>query len=100
MAARGITIDEVVVPSGSGHTHAGLLFGLRAYGSPVRVTGVCVRRNAQLQRSRILERSRKIAELLDMKALIEDRDIHQWRRGEAPHELLDTVRGAGVGSAG
>ena len=61
MAARRLLIDEVVVPSGSGHTHGGLLFGLRALGSPVRVTGVCVRRNAGPQKERIRDRCREIA---------------------------------------
>ncbi len=75
-AGSGIKIDEVVVPSGSGHTHAGLLFGLRAYGSHARVTGVCVRRNAQLQRTRILDRCCEIAKLLNMEPPVDASDVH------------------------
>ena len=47
-------IDFVVVASGSGLTHAGLLTGLHQLGSPARVIGSCVRRDAPLQREQIL----------------------------------------------
>ena len=79
MASRRISIDEVVVPSGSGHTHGGLLFGLRALGSQVRVTGVCVRRNAAPQRERIRDRCREVAELLETANPVADRG-HPHRR--------------------
>ena len=75
MASRRISIDEVVVPSGSGHTHGGLLFGLRALGSQVRVTGVCVRRNAGPQKERIRDRCREIAGLLNAANPVADEDI-------------------------
>ena len=58
--------DEVVVASGSGHTHAGLLFGLRWLDCQAVVTGVCVRRDAVQQRERILTRTHEIAELLEV----------------------------------
>jgi D-cysteine desulfhydrase/L-cysteate sulfo-lyase len=70
-----IQIDEIVVASGSGHTHAGLLTGLRALGSSIRVTGVCVRRGAELQRPRIVGRCAEIAELLGIAPAVEDGDI-------------------------
>jgi D-cysteine desulfhydrase/L-cysteate sulfo-lyase len=72
----GVSIDEVVVPSGSGHTHAGLLFGLKALGYTGRVTGVCVRRPAGPQRGRIASHCRDIAELLGLEPVVEDADIH------------------------
>ena len=87
MAAEGLAIDEVVVASGSGHTHAGLLFGLRALGCPVTVTGICVRRPAEAQRERIESRCREIAELLDVEPIVDDSDIR----------LLDDVLGPGYG---
>ncbi|MGI9615960.1 MAG: D-cysteine desulfhydrase family protein [Acidimicrobiales bacterium] len=62
--AGGPSFDEVVVASGSGHTHAGLLFGLRALGCDVPVTGVCVRRSAELQHPRLIERTGEIASIL------------------------------------
>ena len=41
-----VSPDEIIVPSGSGNTHASLLFGLRALGLTAPVTGACVRRSA------------------------------------------------------
>ena len=76
MDAGSLAIDEVVAASGSGNTHAGLLFGLRALGSPITVTGICVRRPAEAQRGRVAARCREIAELLGVEPVVEDRDIH------------------------
>ncbi len=62
--AAGLDFDEIVVASGSGHTHAGLLFGLRALGCAVPVTGICVRRAAEIQHPRIERRCQEIADLI------------------------------------
>ena len=70
------SLDEIVVPSGSGHTHAGLLFGLRTLGCKVRVTGVCVRRAADAQKKRIESRCDEIAKLLGVTSSVADDDIH------------------------
>jgi len=75
IAAQQLEIDEVVVASGSGQTHAGLLFGLRALGSQVRVTGVCVRRSADEQTLRIRRHCDSIASLLDVATPVADADI-------------------------
>ncbi len=75
MTEQGLAFDEVVIPSGSGNTHAGMLFGLRALGSPVRVTGICVRRDAVAQRPRIRARCDEIAELLGLGPVVGDDDI-------------------------
>ena len=75
IAEADLTVDEIVVASGSGNTHAGLLFGLRALGSNIAVTGICVRRDTSAQRPRIAARCREIAELLDVESKVEDADI-------------------------
>jgi D-cysteine desulfhydrase/L-cysteate sulfo-lyase len=75
MEAEALAIDEVVVSSGSGNTHAGLLFGFRALGRPVTVTGVCVRRPAAPQRERIESRCREIAEFLGTEPVVGDADV-------------------------
>ncbi|PLX37858.1 MAG: cysteine desulfhydrase [Hyphomicrobiales bacterium] len=75
IAASGQPIDEIVVATGSGHTHGGLLFGLRALGSRIPVTGVCVRRAADLQRPRIAARCQEIADLLGVANPVSDDDI-------------------------
>lgn len=73
--AAGLTLGEAVVASGSGHTHSGLLYGLRACGSRARVTGVCVRRSAAQQGPRILERVDQIAGLLSMDCPVTKDDV-------------------------
>ncbi len=68
-------VDEIFVASGSGATHAGLLFGLRAMGSPIRVTGSCVRRGIAEQRVRISDTCNGIAKLLEIESPVTDDDI-------------------------
>ncbi len=76
LSAAELTIDEIVVASGSGSTHAGLLFGLRALGSTIRVTGVCVRRAADLQTARIHRLMTGIGHLLNVELTVEPTDVH------------------------
>ena len=71
----GAAFDEIVVASGSGATHAGLLFGLRALQCAVPVTGICVRRAKDLQRPRIANHCRELAKLLDIDSPVSDADI-------------------------
>ncbi len=66
LEAAALDIDEIFVASGSGSTHGGLLFGLRAVGCTIPVTGVCVRRTSDLQLPRMIARCEEIAKLLDM----------------------------------
>lgn len=71
----GMIYDEIVVPSGSGATHAGLLFGLRALGCSIPVKGICVRRPRDRQRPRIASRCEEIADLLGMRNPVDGPDI-------------------------
>ena len=68
-------ITTIVVASGSGHTHAGLLFGLRALGCDTEVIGICVRRAAALQVARIRQHCDDIAALLGIVCPVNDTDI-------------------------
>jgi len=65
LGQQNLEINEIVVASGSTATHAGLLFGLRALGSNISVLGVCVRRSSDLQSTRVMDRCREIADLLE-----------------------------------
>lgn len=76
METDHLHFDEVVVASGSGHTHAGLLFGLRALGCNVKVTGICVRRNANAQRMRMRNHCIEIAKLLEIDSPVKEIDIN------------------------
>lgn len=85
----GIAPDEVVLASGSGHTHGGMLFGLRALGSRARVTGICVRRDAGRQFQRIAGRCEELASLLEVENPV----------GEGDVIVTDAHLGAGYGRA-
>ena len=74
-ANTNLAFDEIIVASGSGATHAGLLFGLRACGCFVRVRGICVRRNKIQQHSRIQNHCRGLSQLLDIENPVNDSDI-------------------------
>lgn len=75
LGAENRSVDEIVVPSGSGATHAGLLFGLRALGDLTPVTGICVRRAESLQKPRIERRCQEIAALLDLACPVRAEDV-------------------------
>lgn len=76
MQHAACNFDEVVIASGSGHSHAGLLFGLRALGIDLKVTGICVRRNASAQLARITGHCTELAKLLDIKCPVTQSDIN------------------------
>jgi len=86
-AELGLAPDCYVVASGSGATHAGLLFGLRALGIATSVLGVCVRRDARLQRPRVLARCTEVAALLGIPPLVKETDV----------ELTDAFLAPGYG---
>ena len=76
--------DHVFSASGSGNTHAGTLYGLRKYGSKVPVTGICVRRSAELQQPRIEQRCAQLADMLQETSPLSDTDIVTDDRFLAP----------------
>ncbi|MGY9061962.1 MAG: D-cysteine desulfhydrase family protein [Rhodospirillales bacterium] len=71
----GQQIDEIVVASGSTSTHAGLLYGLRALGSRLRIAGICVRRNKEQQAPRVLDRCTELSKLLGTSEYVKADDI-------------------------
>ena len=73
--AMKITIDAIVLPTGSAATHAGALAGLRALGSRIKVFGICIRRSAKLQAERVLQRTRAAANLLGTAHTIGNDDV-------------------------
>lgn len=69
------SFDKIVVATGSGATHAGLLFGLRACGDNTPVTGICVRREKNLQIPRIAKHCDNIAHILGIQNPVGLNDI-------------------------
>ncbi|HUS55040.1 MAG TPA: D-cysteine desulfhydrase family protein [Thermohalobaculum sp.] len=75
LEAREIEPAGFVVASGSGATHAGFLFGLRALGIEAPVLGICVRRSAEMQKPRLLARCAEIATLLGVPNPVSEADV-------------------------
>ncbi len=90
--------DLVVVGSGSGLTHAGLLTGLRLLQCDIPVLGVCVRRHARAQSARIKTHCENLANMLDIRTPVTERDIWTDDSALAPgygqicEGLKDTIR--------
>ncbi|MEM7193696.1 MAG: D-cysteine desulfhydrase family protein [Pseudomonadota bacterium] len=76
--------DVIVVGSGSGLTHSGLLCGLRLAGSSIPVLGACVRRPVVDQFPRIKRHTQRLQQMLDMDAIVADSDILLDDRALAP----------------
>ena len=72
---QGLKVDQIILPSGSSFTHAGMLFGLRAIGCRIPVLGICVRRDASQQNPRVAARTRQVGELLGLPTIIRDEDV-------------------------
>ena len=67
--------DHVVIPTGSGLTHAGFLRGARAIEWSVPIHGICVRRSADLQYKRILNRTAELNEMLKGGSPVSEADV-------------------------
>lgn len=67
--------NHVVIPSGSGLTHSGFLRGARAINWEVPIHGICVRRSAELQHPRILQRSAELNDMLQGGKPVSDDDV-------------------------
>ncbi len=80
----GLGFDAVVVASGSGLTHSGLLVGLRALKHLMPVYGICVRRGADQQLPRLQRRTRELCDLLNLPGLIKESDVNIYDSVLAP----------------
>lgn len=67
--------DLIVVGSGSGLTHAGLLTGFRIMDVSVPILGACVRRAAQVQQPRVLSTCRKVERMLGVGEVVSESDV-------------------------
>ena len=87
LAESEIAVDRIFVGSGSSATHTGLLWGLRAAGSPIPVTGVCVRRSADQQAPRVRANLDRMSDLIEHDPGFSDDDV----------EVTDISLGEGYG---
>lgn len=70
--------DEIIIASGSALTHGGLLFGLRALGINTPIRGICVRRSADLQAPRVLDKVTTLAKRAKLETDISENDIEVY----------------------
>ncbi len=71
-----LTPTAIIVASGSGYTHTGLLSGLRLSNNHTPVIGACVRRNAKQQKSRVSQCTKYLFEnLLETPNVVSNKDI-------------------------
>jgi len=92
IVAQDPNFDAIVVASGSGATHAGLLYGLRAVGSTTKVFGSCVRRAANEQTVRLTTITEKISTLLNVESAVTPQDILTWDGALAPGYGLPSAK--------
>ena len=92
----GITFDAVVCASGSALTHAGILVGLRAVGETVPVYGICVRREARPQATRVAHVAAQLASMIERPAAFDAGEVDVCDAVLAPGygQLNDAVREA------
>ena len=72
---QDLPIDLIVVGSGSGMTHAGLLAGLKLMGVTTPVLGICVRRDALQQHLRIFEHCQNLLKMLGQPGAVNADDV-------------------------
>lgn len=72
---QSLAIDAIVLCTGSGSTHAGMLTGLRALGSRIAVHGICARRDRVAQHARVLERCERLARMLGHPGVVTAQDV-------------------------
>jgi D-cysteine desulfhydrase/L-cysteate sulfo-lyase len=97
---QSIEADLVVVGSGSGLTHCGLLFGLRLLGQQVPVLGVCVRREASFQGPRVLSHCRNLEKMIGIDAVVKEEDVWVDDNALAPgYGLMSKRVGEAIGFA-
>ena len=71
----GLTIDHVVVPSGSAGTHAGMVVGMTGTNTGIPVAGINVSRTKEVQEEIVHGLCEKTAELLGVKGGVAREDV-------------------------
>jgi len=96
LAGQMNDFDVVVVPSGSGATHGGLLTGLRLSGMMAEVLGICVRRDGAQQLARLDRLTTGIAGLVGIDRPFGKDQINVWDGALAPGygQIGDKTRSA------
>ena len=73
--ALNLQVSRIVLATGSAGTQAGLIAGLRAIGSNISVTGICVNYPAPEMSALVLKQAQAVSRLIDSGVSICDEDI-------------------------
>ena len=69
--------DEVIIGSGSGASHLGMIAGMKRHSPKTKVVGSCVRREKTLQQERLILMCKSFNDMVG-ESVISDSDIHLW----------------------
>ncbi len=72
---QGLRIDHLVLATGSGGTHAGLLVGLRGCHAELPVLGICVRAPKAKQEASVLALAKETAAFMDLSDVVTSDDV-------------------------
>lgn len=70
-----LKIDGIILATGSGTTHAGLLVGLRARRSNIPLYGICVRRDQSAQADRVFDKAVKVSQMIEHADVVHRSDV-------------------------
>jgi L-cysteate sulfo-lyase len=73
---KDLDVSEIVLPTGSGGTHGGLLAGLMETGIETRVTGVSVSADKTTQFEKVRSLVDEVSELIGLSGTVSDASIH------------------------
>lgn len=86
----GLTIDHVIVPSGSAGTHAGMVVGMTGTNAGIPVAGINVSRTKEVQEEIVHALCKKTAELLGVKGDVAREDVVCYDEYVGPGYSLPT----------
>ena len=75
--------DEVVIGSGSGASHLGMIAGMKRFSPGTRVLGSCVRREMALQKDRLVLMSKNFNNMVE-EPILDELDVELWDGALAP----------------
>ena len=88
--ARGLSIEHIVVPSGSAGTHAGMVTGLSGVNANIPVSGVNVSRPRDVQEEIVYTLARELAAKLGLKTGVDRKDVVCFDRYVGPGYSIPT----------
>ncbi len=94
--AQNLSLDAVVVTTGSCGTHAGILAGMKFYNSPIPVHGITVSRAREECLERVARLVNEAAQFLERELALNENDVivHDAYIGEAYAKITPAARAA------